>query len=146
MYLMVKFELQFWFQFDYSKSVICNNDFGLNIYLFRNYQSTVFFSSKALIYHNSIGYLNTFTPTVCSFAYSYLCSNHSFFINLSFYAIFFPWVTENLRLISHRISRVTPSKMITLFLYTHATFSILIGLFNWDWSMIADGKNWSVNA
>jgi len=30
MYLVEKFKLQLGFQFDYSKSVICNNDFRLN--------------------------------------------------------------------------------------------------------------------
>jgi len=33
MYLVEKFELQLSFQFDYSKSVICNNDFRLNIFV-----------------------------------------------------------------------------------------------------------------
>jgi len=67
--------------------------------LFRSYQLTIFFSPRALIHHNTIGYFNTFTPTVRSFVYSHLYRNHSFLINLSFYAIFFPRVTENLRLI-----------------------------------------------
>jgi len=89
--------------------------------LFQNDQLTVFFSPRALILITQL-VTSTHSRRHCAPWHIHPYSNHSFFINLSFYVIFLSRVTKNLKLISHRISRVITSKKITQFFYSRNIF------------------------